>query len=199
MSSMEIFRLLASESAVATTYYQQIRGSSRLPDDGKWDRLRRIADDALHGHFREKIAFAALSTERRWLETYGEGAVFFKEEMIAHRATVCESNTATWVDEETGKCTIPFGSRATWDDRAELAVAKLEESVLGAQTDWASMLLQTGESSAEDVFIEVHIYGEFTARSIQALAIKQEALSPLGTRLLREANAAHGLSYQLLP
>lgn len=125
MRRWELERLIDSDTATAGTYYQQINGRSRIPDDDRWDRLRRIADASFFQSYGTDIHFAALSTGGTWLASYGEGAVFFKESMISHRATVFEQNTAMWVNENNGDLNIPLGYRAPWDQRQKLAVAKL--------------------------------------------------------------------------
>lgn len=41
MPRWELERLALTDTATAATYYQQITGRSRIPDDNEWDRLRR--------------------------------------------------------------------------------------------------------------------------------------------------------------
>ena len=198
MPRWELERLVASDTATAATYYQQIDGRSRIPDDNRWDRLRRIADAAFFQALGEDIHFAALSTDGRWLSTYGDGAVFFKEDMISHRATVFEKNTATWV-EDNGALQIPPGHRAVWSQRSHLAVAKLGEAACEEPCDMGSLLLSCGPSSADDAFMEVHIFGGFTIRSASAVVLRRGALSELGRADVLDRTKRLGISVTEVP
>ncbi len=198
MPRWELERLVASDTATAATYYQQIDGRSRIPDDNRWDRLRRIADAAFFQAFGEDIHFAALSTDGKWLTSYGDGAVFFKDNMISHRATVFEKNTATWV-EDSGALQIPPGHRAIWNQRSHLAVAKLGEVACSGPCDVSSLLLSCGHSSADDSFMEVHIYGGFTIRSTDAIVLRRGALSELGRADVIDRTKRLGISFTELP
>lgn len=182
----EIDRLVSSDYAVAATYYQQIRGNSRIPDDNRWDRLRRIADAAFFQSYAADIHFAALSVSDTWLEHYGDGAVFFREEMIKHRATLFETNTACWVDANTGTLEVPPGHQAVWDDRHILGVAKLGQSLDAATSNLNALIMSCGASSADDNFIEVHILGGFTIRTAAKIVIRRKALSELSRESLNE-------------
>ncbi len=198
MPRWELERLVASDTATAATYYQQIDGRSRIPDDNRWDRLRRIADAAFFQSFGEDIHFAALSTDGRWLTSYGDGAIFFKDDMISHRATVFETNTATWV-EDSGALKIPPGYRAVWTERSHLAVAKLGEAACDEPCDMSSLLLSCGRSSADDSFMEVHIYGGFTIRSATSVVFRRGALSELGRADVLDRAKRLGISVTELP
>jgi hypothetical protein len=192
----ELDRMTNADGAVAPTYYQQIRGQCRLPDDNRWDRLRRLADAAFFRSYSEKVHFAALSTGRRWLSHYGDGAVFFKDEMIAHRSTVFEKNTACWADEQNGKLDIPPGHSSTWENRGMLGAVKLADAVSSVNEDEIdSHILRCETTGAEDVFIEVHIYGSFTIRSIGAIVVNQNALSELSRAAMSERAAELGIDF----
>lgn len=180
MPRWELDRLISSETATAATYYQQISGNCRIPDDNEWDRLRRITDSAFFQCYGHEINFAALSTNRNWLNNYGDGAIFFREKMIAHRSTVFEKNTVTWLNQRSGELKIPAGYRATWQNRGILAVAKLGDASYAPKADIDTLLLSCGPSTADDVFIEVHICGGFTIRSAEAVVVRKGALGALG-------------------
>ena len=67
---------------------------------------------------------------------------------------------------------IQQGSRAVWENRHELALAKLGGRLLPKQTesDWSSLLVNSGESDRHnDDFIEAHIYGSITIDSVQTM------------------------------
>lgn len=195
----ELDRLASSDTATAATFFQQVDGRCRIPDDNRWDRLRRLADATFFESFGADIHFAALTTEGRWLSNYGHAAVFFKDTMISHRASLFQENTAVWVDERNGNLEIPEGHRAVWDDRSRLAVAKLgDEACLGV-SDSASLLLSCGKSSGDDSFIEVHICGGFTIRSASAIVVRQGQLSDCGRADILVRVAELGLGFTEIP
>lgn len=186
MPRWEIERLANSETSAIGTYYQQIEGQVRLPDDNRWDRLRRIADASFFECYGTDINFAALSTNWKWLSNYGDGAVFFKDEMISHRSTVFETNTALWVEENNCTMSIPSGSLATWDNRVKLGVAKLGGKLRIGDHHFDDLILLNGADSAGDAFMEVHICGGFTIRSTKAIIIKSDYLSAAGRLALND-------------
>ena len=187
MQHHELERLATSDSATCATYYMQLEGEVRLPGEDKWERLRRISDAAFFQSLGKKIHFGALSTDGKWLPHYGPAVVFFKENMIAHRATVFEMNTAKWVEVTNGNLTIPKGSRATWDNRHLLAVAKLGTRMVAGEAA-ANLILKPGTKNdgEDDDFIEVHILGKFTIRSACEVKIKSGHLSDLSKLVVRE-------------
>jgi len=149
--------------------------------------------------FGRDINFAALTVGERWLENYGDGAVFFRDSMIAHRSSVFEENTARWV--ETNGCTLQVqsGHMATWEERHKLGVAKIAPHVLGGFTDIPSLLLQSGDTTADDSYIEVHICGTFTIRSAQTIVVKRDALSPLSEAALLSRSPMLRISVRIAP
>lgn len=198
MPRWELERLLASDTATGATYYEQIAGNARIPDDNRWDRLRRIADASFFQCFGSKINFAALSTAGNWLQSYGDGAIFFKETMIGYRSTVFEQNTATWVDENNGDLTIPYGFRASWPNRDKLAIAKLGEKAQDGCADFDSLLLSCGATSGDDEFMEVHIYGGFTIRSAESIIVKKGSISEIGRLDILDRMNKLGISFSEL-
>lgn len=196
----EIARLAASDTNTAATYYQCLTGKLRLSDDNCWDRMRRIADSSFFGNLGPDVHFAALSTENRWLENYGEGAVFLKEEMVSHRASLQERNTATYVDLNDFSIKIPPGTSAGWEDKGRLAVAKHVGNICAdPQQDFPTLLLCTSPDRAEDRFIEVHFVGTFTIRSVQRIVVRSEALSPVARRNLLSRASELGFEFIELP
>ena len=199
MPRWEIDRLVSKAGAVAATYFQQIEGNSRVPDNDEWDRLRRIADGAFFQSYGKAVHFAALSSHDRWLWHYGDGAIFFKDEMIEHRATVFEENTARWVRNCAGSFEIPPGSRATWADRHLLTVAKLGAEVLSADVNQDELILHNGMDSAHDSFLEVHILLGYSIQSVDAVIIKEDALSPLTRQALIHQSSVGHFTYDVIP
>lgn len=167
----DVFRLVSSLEQTSATYYGLIRGGVRGPSADDWDWKRRRADNALFPGYYEHITFGALSMDGSGLPHYGECAVTLREDCIGHRASVFEENSVTFMEHHSVPMmeVLPKGFRATWNDRARLAVAKLGPSLkVGMSSEaFQSLLLRPAPSPDDDDFIEVHVWGGFTVRSIE--------------------------------
>lgn len=165
---------------MATTYHQQVDGCARLPDgDADFDRFRRAAENALFGAAADQIHFGALSPDGRWLRSYGQGAVFFRADHVAHRATVFEENVVLWFSRTGiapvlpgGHGPVPPGYRAEWGSRFLLGVAKLAP-VLGAEGNLDDLILHAGDQTTGDSFLEVHIFGPYTVRALKRVVVRR--------------------------
>lgn len=178
----EVDRLVASDSQAAATYYQLIDSGVRLPDEDPWNKLRRHADEALHGEARKQIHMAALSPDGRGSTQYGDCFLTLRADFIAHRATVFTSNSAAFfrgVPIETATLAAR-GHRAVWSERAKVAVAKLASALTPAlsTTSVARLIARPGATGAADEFIEVHVFGPMTIRTVESVRI---AASPRRT------------------
>jgi len=196
----ELDRLSSSDKEVVSTFYQLIRGEVRLPHGNKWDGLRGLADEALFPGSREAIRFAALSLDGRGLPHYGDCTFVLQESMIAHRASVYEENSAVAMKKHAYE--PPPGHRATWGERGKLCVAKLGGEVESTTTpvELPSLLLQSGATPDEDRFVEVHVWGPMTIRTIERAVVsaprkgQRSAHSAIGARL-----KAVGVTWEVLP
>jgi hypothetical protein len=173
----DVERLARNDHEVYSTYYKQIEAEIRLPDDSKWDPLRRIAEEALFPGYKENIRFAALTLEDRGLPSYGDCFFTLRSPMIAHRSSVFETNNVLFMKQRNlslgEMADLPLGYRANWKDRAKLCIAKL-----GARLDqnmkdpdFSALLMCTGSSTNDDDFVEVHIFGPITIRSIRKIVL----------------------------
>lgn len=187
-SGLETARLASSERELFSTFYQLLKAEVRLPTGESWDRLRRIADEALFPGYKEKIRFAALSLDRRGLVSYGDCTLLLREPMISHRASVYLENSTLFLRRH--HYDPPLGFRATWEERAKLCVAKVAERLepSTAETDFPTLLLRQGATSAEDEFVEVHIWGPLSVHCIDAVLVakRPSSLSPALFLALRE-------------
>jgi hypothetical protein len=194
--------LVNGHNEIYSTYYKLTESEVRLPEGDKWDVLRGVVDSALFPNYREEIRFAALSLDGVGLSNYGDCSIKLRTDKIAHRATVFEENSITFMDRhnilvgETHK--LPRGYRATWDERARLCVAKLYKYIdSSTQRDsYANILLHQGATSEDDQFVEAHIYGPMTALTIEEVimtpgkrAPKPSIIKDLGEKL-KKAGAA---------
>ncbi len=169
-SLSELERLAGSEFEVYATYYH-LSESIRLQQGEEFDSLRQAADSIFFTGFREEIRFAALSLNSNGLSNYGDCSWVLRENMIAHRASVFEDNTTLYYMNNNikGAKDVPKGYRATWNERAKLCVAKLAPKIdtTTNSVEYSDILLHQGATSKEDDFVEVHIFGPMTIRTIE--------------------------------
>lgn len=173
----EALRLAKADDQAYASFWELLHAGVRLPDDERWTWLRGVADSALFTSYRDKIRFAALSVDGACLPHYGEVSLELKESMIAHRATVFKENSAVFFDKKRDFEPADFaGHRARWVDRGKLALAKHAQDLVATSTeaDFATILLRPStdpQRPQDDVFIEVHIYGPLTRRSLSGVTI----------------------------
>ena len=170
-SFRELDRLSSSTRELFSTYYNLVRGETRLPDGNEWDELRAVADEKLFPGYREHVRFAALSLDGAGLPHYGDCSFVFRESMIAHRTSVYDENSALFLKRHT--FAPPPGHRATWEERAKLAVAKHGEEIDATTSpeQFAGMLLGPGATPEEDRFIEAHIWGPMSLRTVERILL----------------------------
>lgn len=174
----EVLKLANSERDLFGTYHQLRKAGLRLPAGDEWDYRRSVADAALFLGFEEHITFAALSMDGVGLSNYGECSIMLRSEMIAHRASVFEENSVVFVEhrrvaQKRGK--LPHGYRASWSDRGKLCAAKLH-SLIDSDTTrdgYSGLLMREATNAEEDQFVEVHIFGPWTARSIEQVSLSK--------------------------
>lgn len=177
----EVLRLATSTQQLYATYYQLTEGKVRLPDGDEWDVLRQLADTALFLGYKEDLRFGALSLDGVGLSNYGECSIVLRDDMISHRASVFEENSALFMERNNIKISrnpdLPKGYRATWDDRIKLCAAKLGCKI-DSETNsdkYSELLIKKGASSVEDEFIEVHIWGPITVLTIEQVNVTSAA------------------------
>lgn len=178
----EALRLAKADDQAYASYYELLHAGVRLPTGSRWDRLRGIADTELFGTYRDKVRFAALALDGAWLPHYGAVALELKEPMIAHRATVFEENSAVFFERRRTLGEEPpvvTGFRARWLDRGKLALAKHAGDLTPVCTaaDFSSILLRRGATGADDVFVEVHIYGSLTRNCFSRVIVDTQQVN----------------------
>lgn len=180
----EFQRLSTSDNEVYATYYQLLNAGVKLQMGEKWDALRRVADDALFTGYREHIRFAALTLDGLALPHYGECFIVLRAEMIAHRASVFEENSVLFMKHHGVKMEdayrLPKGYRATWDERPKLGVAKLAGRIDASTPPgaYSGLLLRPGATPEEDDFVEVHIWGPMTIRTVERVTFNPRERTP---------------------
>jgi hypothetical protein len=152
-----------------------------------------LADEALFPYYKDKIRFAVLTLDEAGLSNFGDCFLVLRTEMIAHRASVFEENSLLFFSKHfapiLGKPHLPHGYRATWDERAMLCVAKLADRIDDATKPgaYSGILLRQGSTSEEDDFVEVHIWGSMTIRTLERVIFK-EPTSKVARAITNRAN-----------
>jgi hypothetical protein len=174
----ELQRLAASDNQIYATYYDLLKAGVISHVEDRWSLRRALADEAMFHGYKERIRFAALTLDMRGLSNYGDCFIVLRTDMIAHRASVFEENSTLFMrhhrilmDEADN---LPRGYRATWDDRGRLCAAKLAREI-DAHTpkdEYSKVLLRQGATTADDEFVEVHIWGPMTARTFEQVSVK---------------------------
>ena len=156
---LEVEYMASSDRHLYASYYQCVEAGAQMPYGDRWDRLRQLADAALFPLYAREIRFAALSLDGIGVLRFGECSLTLREDLIAHRASVFEDNSAVFLRDR--RYEVPPGYRATWAERSKLCVAKLADRLLKgtAPADFPKLLLEQGETPEDDRFVEVHIWG----------------------------------------
>ena len=181
-SATDLFRLATSDNEIYGTYYSLLGAGLRLPLGTKWDIVRGVVDSALFPNYKEQVRFAALSLDGVGLSSYGEFSIGLRADMIAHRATVFHENSILFMKHQRIRIaeadSLPKGYRAVWSERGKLCVAKLSPRIDDSThpQEYSALLLQQGVTSEEDEFVEVHIWGPMTIRTIEQVTLTNPRL-----------------------
>jgi hypothetical protein len=167
--------LLDSENQLMASFYGQVTGGTRIPQHNRFDRGRPSVDGLLFPHYQQHILFGALSLDGVGVGgSYGAYHLVLKDAAIAKRATVFEENSFLFCSAKhriTAGTEIPPGYRASWSDRHKLAQAKHHADLTTTTTaaNFRGILLKPAAKIEDEVFIEVHIYGEIHRAAVQEL------------------------------
>jgi hypothetical protein len=128
----------------------------------------------LFGGYGDKIVYGALSLDGRGLKSYGAYALVLREVAVARRSSILCDNGFDFVERHKLRPgdQIPLGYRSAWDNKHELAVAKVEQ-IFDSNTqdaDFPRILMFQGVNRSQDDFMEVHIYGTFDHDAIESVA-----------------------------
>ena len=175
----EVQRLAHSDRELYASYYRLADAEVRIPAGGKWDVLRKAADQSWFPDYHKELRFAALTLDGTGLSNYGDCTIVWRENMIAHRASVAEENTTTFMVrrkipfDEIDR--VPKGHRATWPDRSLLCVAKLADRITESTEaeDHQGILLKKGLATEDDDFVEVQIWGSLSRRSMESVVLSR--------------------------
>ena len=178
---LKLHREVASGTEIFETYYQleELRLRGTLFGQLDWERLRPQAEIELLGshHHIENLHYACLSIDWDALSSYGDCIVRLDEQMIAHRASCFEGNTAVIF--------FVYGNfdhylRSSWSDRGKLAATVFADQLQSGISDseFPKILVSPGVDAVDDAFIEVHVFGTLTARSFSEVRFSDRCSGP---------------------
>jgi hypothetical protein len=184
--SSEIYRLAIGDNQLYATFHSLVEAGIRLPTDSKWDAIRPAIDALLFAYYQKEVRFGALTLDERGLVHFGDCHLILKTEMIDFRTTAFTENTAAFVVKNS--FVIPLGHRATWAQRGRLAVAKLASMLTISTTsaDLPAVLKSDGATSDDDAFVEAHVYGSISMRTVEQVSISISVTPAIRLRALRE-------------
>jgi hypothetical protein len=173
----EVYGLVKRDDKLLGTFHN-LKGAGLLrPAATEMEASRQSAEPLVFLNYHHKIQFAALTLSDEALFTYGDCAMFLQDAAIANRATVFEENCVFFCERHRlgpGRTNVPPGHRATWEQRHELATAKLAPKLeAGTQVaDFPGILLSTDATdSRKDDFIEVHIYDDLHRSALDYVVV----------------------------
>lgn len=170
----KLHREVATGTKLFETYHdlERLRLKTSQPANFDWAKLRPQAEIELLGSAEhlDKLHYACLSLDGRGLESYGDCTVVLADNMIAHRASCFEGNTAVIFAQN-----HDFSQflRSDWQSRNKMCLAVGGDRI-GASTvenDFPGILVECGKEAVDDRFIEVHVFGPMTAKTFRSVKI----------------------------
>jgi len=167
----KFFPLGQRDDGVFPTFQQLFHAELTFAGDDPNNRDRLVAEEAILPGCSERIHFAAVAINDVGIYHYGKYFLIWDLAMVRHRTTLFIANCLTWQKENNLDLEIPAppGNRSSWEDRALLAVVKCAASIKKRtrSSEFARLLLKNRRRKNEyDVFIEGHIWGPLTRRSL---------------------------------
>ena len=178
--TLKLFRQIASGTDLFETCHdlESLRIRSERPVGHDWQKLRPQAEIELLGSHQhlDKLHYAALSLDGVGLDSYGDCTVVLREEMISHRASCFDGNSALIYEE---KHDFSGCLRSSWLERTKLCAARIAGKLdeLLSSDGFPGMLLSKGATQDDDEFVEVHVFGTMTAQTFQSVAVDFSKLS----------------------
>jgi hypothetical protein len=166
--------VLGNPSKMMSTYHQEVRANARVAQNNRYDQNRDGYESIVNPQYYENIHYAALSLTNKGLRYYGGVHMSLNLNQVKHRTTLFEENSYNFVVKHklTGADLPPIGYRATWDDRAILAIVKCSYKldINSKEEDFSSIIINDDPDNPE--FIEAHIYGSLSANTVDNMVLK---------------------------
>lgn len=180
----ETFRLAASENELYASFYE-LEGTTRAVQMDDWSTRRRRADAAVFRGMHVGIRFGAVSLDERGLPHYGDCVWVLADTMVAHRTSLFEENSVLFVEARVpSNEPCPAGFRAPWEARGRLCATKTAPSLKPdtPRGEFADLLLHAGPTRELDQFVEAHVFGPITVRTISRVRVDTQKVGDQGSR-----------------
>lgn len=167
-----LHRQFASGTELFAGYYdlERLRLRVDTPSGFDWEKLRPQAEVEMLGNSLhiDQIHYACLSLDGEGMSTYGDCILQLSEPMIAHRSSCFDGNTAViYAVEHSFESRL----RSDWADRHKICTAtvawQLDSTTSAADFPGILAAPDPGGDTANDSFIEVHVFGDLTSSSFQ--------------------------------
>ena len=172
-----VARGLAEDPRKVYVNYETLVGAGiRRAAESQNDRHRCAVTGFLFGSYAPKIVYGVLSLNDQGLPTYGRVFCRLRNVAIQDRTSFLEENSFTFAKKHDLRLDsiIPEGYRAVWENRYQLVLAKICDSLTTAQgvLSWQRLLVRSdGKTQANDDFIEAHIYDSFDIASVEQMVV----------------------------
>ena len=187
LNAQKLFREVCTGTDIFETFYdlERLKNRTEAGTGLDWASLRPRAEIELLGSHSniEHIHYACLSLEGQFLPHYGDCVVTLSEAMTAHRISCFEGNTAVQYHRNAGFAGLV---RSNWQNRNQICVVMFAEQLeLGSTpADFPAILVQSGASSVDDIFVEVHLFGPMTVRTFESVRFDRKKHSSRETHLV---------------
>lgn len=160
------------------SFKKEIDAEQRTAQDNEWDAVRTQYEHALYPNFHEKIIFSSLSLNNKGLSGYGAVVIVLKEALIRKRTSLFEENPHSFIQKHKVLLNekIPSGFRSDWDNRGNLARAKLHSKITPSisPSEYGEILITDNGGTGDGDWIEAHIYGSINRSAIKTLIRNQD-------------------------
>ena len=169
-------KLVADPRELYVNIEKLVGAGVRCPPTQQDDRHRCAVTGFLFGSYGPKICYGFLSFNDEGLPTYGQVFCRLRTVTIQDRTSFLEENSFTFVQKHDLRLhsSIPEGYRAVWENRHQLALAKISDSLTTASgvSAWQKLLVYSdGKTRANDDFIEAHIFDSFDIAAVERMVV----------------------------
>ena len=170
------------------SYQKQVYDGDRKKATWDNDVRRCIVDSFLFGSEID-IVYAALSVNEIGLSSYGEASLVLRSSSIQERTSCLEDNSFTVLKEILAighdlDAPLPPGKFACWQKKNELALVKCHSQIHERMKneELSYLILETHGERATDRFIELYIYGQIGATTVEKIKLPITLINSLSLK-----------------
>lgn len=199
MKALNFLHFISSNRSLYSNFYKLTQAGCRIPEDDEWSMLRDPADGLLFPGYKDNIRFGLFSVDGRGLSHFGNVFLSLSDKMIMHRTSAFHEDSLRFIKRRDISVSdgIPHGYRSTWVDRVKLGVAKIASDItVDVDVDRLKELISQDGNHPDNIqFIEAHIWGGFTFRSLRSVALADD-LTDLEAELIKQHLTVNGISIE---